>query len=107
MHQHTDGPSTAGSVVLNLSDEIGALIIEAERDLLGREIEISRVSGGPRTHAMVRERLVDPLPRYDAVYPDLPAGRYIVWQDPATATATVEVRGGQVTWHSMSRPQHG
>ena len=105
MHQHTYGPSGAGSVVLHLSADIGALIIETEHDRLGHEIEISPVSGGRRTHAMVRERLVDPVPRYDAVYPDLPAGSYIVWNDPVSAAATVEVRGGQVTWHSMAHPR--
>jgi hypothetical protein len=66
------------------------------------EIEISPVPHGPHTHSMVRERQVAPQPRYDAVYPELPAGRYIVWQDPDTAAATVEVHGGQITWHTMA-----
>jgi hypothetical protein len=101
MHQHAHGPSPAGSVVLRLGEHIGALIIEAGPDWLGAEIEISPEFQGPRTHSMVRERQVAPRPRYDAVYPDLPAGRYIVWQDTDTAAATVDVRGGQVTWHTL------
>jgi hypothetical protein len=101
-HQHSHGPSPAGSVVLQLGEHIGALILEAGPARLGAEIEISPADGGPRTHSMVRERLVAPHPRYDAVYPDLPAGRYVVWRDCATADATIEVRGGEITWHTLS-----
>lgn len=101
-HQHAHGPSPTGSVVLQLGRDIGALIIEAGPDLLGAEIEISPALRGPRTHSMVRERQVAPQPRYDAVYPDLPAGQYVVWRDAETAAATVEVRGGEITWHTLA-----
>lgn len=101
-HQHARGPSPAGSVVLRLGGDIGALIIETGPDRLGAEIEISPASGGTRTHSMVRERQVEPHPRYDAVYPDLPAGHYLIWQDAASAVARVEVRGGQITWYAMA-----
>jgi hypothetical protein len=94
------GPSGVGSVVLQLGGDIGALILETGPDRLGAEIEISPVGGGVRTHSMVRERLVTPRSRYDAVYPDLPAGGYTVWHGD-TPAATVEVRGGEITWHTL------
>ncbi|HEV3173656.1 MAG TPA: hypothetical protein VGZ32_25120 [Actinocrinis sp.] len=101
MHQHAYGPSSAGSVVLRLGGDVGALIIEAGPDRLGAEIEISPADGGARTHSMVRERLVDPHPCYHAVYPDLSAGRYHVWQNADSVAAEVEVLGGQITWHAL------
>jgi len=101
-HRHTDSASSAGSVVLRLTPDIGALVIEAAPELLGTEIEISPVDGLARTHALVRERLVSPSRRYDAVYADLPAGRYRVWQDAHTAAGVVEVRGGEVAWFAMT-----
>ena len=32
-----------------------------------------------------------------AVFPALPAGNYVVWQDTATAAGTITIHGGQVT----------
>ena len=104
MDQHTTGPSPAGSVVLHLGGNIGALIIEAGPERLGAEIEISPGDGGPRTHSMVRERRVAPRFTYHAVYPDLPAGRYTIYQDSDTEVATVDIHGGQITWHQLLQP---
>lgn len=112
MPEHIHGPSPAGSVVLNLGENIGALILEADASLLGVEIEISRADLGAgsdehvhahRTHSMVRERHTVPNPRYDAVYPDLEAGRYTIWRDVDTPDATITVVGGQITTHAFSR----
>ena len=68
------GPSSAGSVVLELGDTVGVLVLEATAELNGREIEISPIDGthdhdhdhdhghgdapvhAHRTHSMVRER---------------------------------------------------
>ncbi|MEZ0112966.1 hypothetical protein ABH920_006991 [Catenulispora sp. EB89] len=113
MSEQIHGPSPAGSVVLNLGANIGALILEADASLLGAEIEISRADLGAgagdhavhahRTHSMVRERHTVPNPRYDAVYPDLEAGRYTIWRDAETPDATITVVGGQITTHTFSR----
>jgi hypothetical protein len=109
--EHNHGPSPAGSVVLNLGENIGALILEADATLLGAEIEISRADlGGEharshRTHSMVRERHTVPNPRYDAVYPDLQAGRYTIWRDADAPGATVTIVGGQITTHTLARAE--
>lgn len=101
MGEEKYGPSGVGSVVLQLGGDIGALILETGPDRLGAEIEISPIGGGARTHSMVRERVVSPRSRYDAVYPDLRAGAYTVWEDADTPAAVVEIRGGEITWHTM------
>ena len=58
------------SLVLNIGDDIGALVIHADAALAETEIEIS---------------------------PDVPAGDYVIWRDATTPDTTVTVRGGQVT----------
>jgi len=98
---HPHGPCAPASVVLDIGGEIGALILRADADHLGREIEISPVAQDtapepPRTHSMVRERRTTP-PTYDAVYPDLHEGEYTVWRDHDTAAGTVTIRGGNVS----------
>jgi hypothetical protein len=98
--EHAMGPSGAGTVVLDLGAEVGALVLYTPDDLDGREIEISR-NGDPaarRTHSQVRARhLTATVTRYAAVYPGLPAGRYTVWAGPDEPTGTVVITGGQVS----------
>jgi ABC-type nickel/cobalt efflux system permease component RcnA len=114
------GPSSAGSVVLELGDTVGVLVIEAAVELNGREIEISPVDGSHhhdhahghdhahdhqhdheaharRTHSMVRERGTAAGKSYAAVYPGLAVGTYTVWRDHDTPVGTVTIDGGRVT----------
>ena len=110
------GPSSAGSVVLELGDTVGVLVLEATVELNGREIEISPVEGtdhhdrardhdhahdrnarARRTHSRVRERGTAAGTSYAAVYPGVAAGPYTVWRDPDTPVGTVTIDGGRVT----------
>jgi hypothetical protein len=95
------GPSSAGSVVLELGDAVGVLVLEATVELNGREIEISPVGGihahAHRTHSMVRERGTAAGKTYAAVYPGLAIGTYTVWRDHATPAGPVTIDGGRVT----------
>ena len=113
------GPSSAGSVVLELGDAVGVLVLEATVELNGREIEISPVDGlhdhahdhirgrdhnhahgdahAHRTHSMVRERGTAAGKSYAAVYPGLAVGTYTVWRDHDTPAGTVTIDGGRVT----------
>jgi hypothetical protein len=95
------GPSSAGSVVLELGDAVGVLVLEATVELNGKEIEISPVDGAHghahRTHSMVRERGTAAGKSYAAVYPGLAVGTYTVWRDRDTPAGTVTIDGGRVT----------
>jgi len=94
---HPTGPTGPGSVVLELGENIGALILATPPDLAGHEIDISPRAGGPRTHSLVRERHTGSHVSYAAVYPVLTAGEYTVWGDDGTPAGQVTIRGGQAS----------
>jgi hypothetical protein len=99
MTHHIDTPSRAGSVMLDLGKDIGALILDAPAELNGREIEISRAddgTGARHTHSLVRDRVTDAGMSYAAVYISLPAGDYVIWRDDDNPAGSVTVRGGQI-----------
>ncbi|MBO0837214.1 MAG: phospholipase [Actinobacteria bacterium] len=99
MTEHINTPSRTGSVILDLGEDIGALILDAPAELNGQEIEISRAAGGTgarHTHSLVRERITEAGISYAAVYISVPAGEYVVWRDDDTPAGTVTVRGGEI-----------
>ena len=99
-HAHTNhayGPTGPGSVILELGEHIGALVLETPPGLAGHEIEISPSVGGKRTHSMVRERVTAVGVSYAAVYPAVPAGEYTVWREDGIAAGQVAVHGGKVS----------
>lgn len=106
-------PSDPGGVVLDIGDDVGALVLYGPAGIDGREIEISPGAdpAAPRSHAEVRRRLpglgelAAPAGQpaagqaaaiYAAVYPGLPAGSYTIWRDADLPAGTVIVRGGRV-----------
>jgi hypothetical protein len=108
MSDHRYGPTTAGTVLLDLGAGTGALVLYTPSDLLGAEIEISPgtpieispgTPGAVRTHAAVRARPTPSGTRYAAVYEGLAAGAYTIWRDHDTAAGQVTITGGQVTSH--------
>ena len=99
MTEPLPGPSSAGSVVLDVGAGIGALVLHTPAALDGYEIEISP-HGDPavrRTHSQVRERRTGGGAQYAAVYPDLTAGDYTIWRDATTVLGDVTIEGGHVT----------
>jgi hypothetical protein len=72
-------------------------VIHAAADRDQAEIEISPAGSDARSHNVVRARATGGGTRYAAVFPALPAGDYVVWQDTAAAAGTITIHGGQVT----------
>ena len=100
MSEHRYGPTSAGTVLLDLGADTGVLVLYTPAGLFGTEIEISPdTPGAPRTHAAVRARPVPGSTRYAVVYEGLPAGSYTIWRDHDTPGGRVTVTGGQVTSH--------
>jgi hypothetical protein len=104
-HHHTLDPSGQGTVVLNIGAGIGALVIYTPGNLHGHEIEVSPVTdASARTHAAVRARYVRDGVLFSVVIDDLAEGRYVVWRDPVTPLAEVDVRSGAVTEYEWPVP---
>jgi hypothetical protein len=94
-HQHE--PVSSDNLLLDIGGSTGALVIYATGDRDQAEIEISpSASEQARAHNVVRLRQAPGGPVYAAVFPALPAGEYVVWQDDHTRAGTVAVPGGQV-----------
>ena len=84
------------SVVLDIGDEVGALVLYTRPDLHGHEIELS--PHGPnaeavRVHSAVLERSVNGRTVFAATYPELRDGTYTVWVE---GTPTVTITRGAV-----------
>jgi hypothetical protein len=86
------------SVVLDIGQDIGALIIYTDAKLRGREIEVSPAgSAATRVHVEVLERWVNGRQVFAAVFPTLRAGAYDIWQHSPIPSDTASITGGRVT----------
>jgi hypothetical protein len=85
-------------VVLDIGEDLGALIVHTDPELHGVEIEISPTGEDDgRTHKDVLERSISGGPAYTAVFDELPAGRYTLWIDDVARAREVEVAGGRIS----------
>lgn len=93
-----DAAVTTGPVVIDVGAGRGALVLDASPEDCGREVEIHPI-GAPfeRTHVAVLARSGTREKRYAAVFPSLPAGRYVVLTRDASPTDAVTIRSGEVT----------
>ena len=84
------------SVVLDIGQDIGALIIYTAPEQHGREIEVSPRGSATRVHVEVLERRINGQAVFAAVFPGLREGDYEIWENPANPSGTVAVVGGEV-----------
>jgi hypothetical protein len=102
--RHGHGPSPAGSVLLEVGEGAGVLIIRTGPAGYPREIEISLPgAAAERTHAAVRPRQLPGYTVFAAVYPGLRPGHYTVWRDPSTPHGSVRVAPGVITEYDWDR----
>ncbi len=84
----------AEHAVLDIGEDIGALVIHTSEELRGKEIEVSlKGNDAKRVHTAVWERSVNGRTVFAGIYPSLPAGDYIIWTTPSSE---VRIIGGQV-----------
>ncbi len=103
MHHHTSAPSLEGSVVLDIGEDTGAVVIHTGPEHEGLEIEVSPAGDpGRRTHAAVRPRRLAGRTLHCQVVAPLAAGEYTVWRDTETPHGTVTVTGGTVSEYHWS-----
>jgi len=94
-HRHAAGQ---GPTVLDIGDDVGALVLYTTAELVGAEIEISP-DGEPdrRRHVAVHPRQYPGGTAYAAVYYGLEAGSYQLWAADGSVALTVSIEGNNIT----------
>ena len=101
-HPHTHDHASAHrpheeAVVLELGEELGALVVYTDRSLLHEEIEISPAGAdGDRSHKDVLERVVGGRSLYAAVFDNVPHGTYTLWHRGTAVSRGATVAGGTI-----------
>lgn len=100
-HQHHEASFWTRShpehVVLDIGDDVGALVLYTPPNLHGREIDVSPLGhDSRRVHTAVLERSVDGRPIFAAVYAELQAGTYRIWGDDPSLPSQVTIVGGTI-----------
>ena len=86
------------AVVLDIGEELGALIIHTDADMVGVEVEISATGEDDRrTHKDVLEREINGRPAYTAVFDKVSEGSYTLWVEDLARAREVFVAGGAVS----------
>ncbi len=92
--------------VLDIGQDIGALVIYTREELRGREIEVSPLGNdAQRTHTAVLERKVSERSVFAALFLALAAGDYTIWKNATTPAGSVTIVGGavaEVDWRNIS-----
>ncbi len=94
-------------VVLDIGDNLGALIVYTDPLLHGREIEISPDGrDNRRSHKDVLERGDKAQTAFTAVFDKLPEGDYTLWVGGVRRQSGVRITGGSVAeldWRTTDR----
>ena len=97
-HHHPLPPSGEGTVVLDIGDAVGAIVVHAPAALAGIELELARRGETVQfVHTEVRERRLPEGVFHAAVFIAVPAGEYTLLDAPAGATRDVDLTAGTVT----------
>ena len=91
-------PSGVGTVLLDIGDGVGALVVHAPATLCGVEIEIARRGEtNAFVHTEVRERRLPEGTVYAGVFVELPEGDYTLLDVAACPDRDLTIRSGRVT----------
>jgi len=98
---HAHGGERAGArledAVLDIGDDVGALILYTGEEYAEREIEVSPLGDETRrTHTAIHQRRAGADAVYAGIFPQLRAGAYRIWADRAGLVECVTIVGGEV-----------
>ena len=97
-------------VVLDIGEDIGALIVHTDAGMVGVEVEISATGEDDRrSHKDVLEREINGRPAYTAVFDKIREGTYTLWVDDVARERDVAVSGGEVAeldWSAAPLTRH-
>ena len=96
-HEHYAGRKHPEFVVLEIGDELGALIVHTEPHMHGVEIEISPTGRDhDRSHKEVLERSGGGQSDFTAVFDAMDAGTYTLWARGEAREREVAVNAGAI-----------
>lgn len=85
-------------VVLDIGQDLGALIVHTEAGMAGVEVEISATGrDDERSHKDVLEREINGYPAYTAVFDKIREGTYTLWVDDVARERDVVITGGAIS----------
>ena len=88
--------------VLDIGEDIGALAVYTQANLLGQEIEVSiKGNDDRRIHTAIHERKVAGQSFYAGLFLSLPAGTYIVWVHPSCEVTVVGGEVAELNWRDL------
>jgi len=97
MHENYAARPHPEYVVLDIGDDLGALIVHTDAALHGSEIEISPDGADhDRSHKDVLERAIGGRAAFTAVFDRLAEGSYTLWTEGVPRVRGVQVAGGAV-----------
>jgi len=95
--EHEAGlPPQGGPVVVDIGDDVGALIVQLDRWLLGTELHVKQAGWDHTVHTGVWDRPLGDRLVTVAVYPALVEGTYEVLDAAGATVRQVAVEGGRV-----------
>jgi hypothetical protein len=96
-HVHEAGtPPAGGPVVVDIGDDVGALVVHVDRARVGQELHLRRHGETATTHTGVWERRLGTRAVVVAVFPALVEGGYAILDRAGHPVVEVTVTGGQV-----------
>jgi hypothetical protein len=105
-HEHEQHRPHTENVVLEIGEELGALVVYTDATLLHEEIEVSPLDDDlRRSHKDVLERRVNGRTFYAAVFDRMERGRYTLWHRDEARTRDVAIEGGVVAeldWRTIA-----
>jgi hypothetical protein len=97
MHENYAARPHPEYVVLDIGEQLGALIVYTDRALHGKEVEISADGeDSNRSHKDVLERGVGDRAAFTAVFDRLPEGAYTLWTEGQVRARRVLITGASV-----------
>ncbi len=91
------------NAVLDIGEDIGALVIYTVQEMLGKEIEVSpKGNDAQKIHTAVLERKVNGRTLFAALFLELPEGDYITLTIPSSEITIIGGQVAELNWQASN-----